>query len=337
MSTYNYTISIDTLNGVVNNFRLIEEIEASTITIALSDIQINGDALSINFKAALSTSEQTTLTSIVNGHSGEALLDPPTEVALSEKTPGGTPLIAVKKADGSGGTKISHDWTDPCTWYKQSTRVTGETLTLDTGLIYDFANQNVIDLTHGRHTDEDDDLAGRELNVYDNGVELVEDTDYTMNYESGKVTLNASPTGPVTADYSYASGSAYIVGPDAGKVFSITRAELQFSKDVIMNGSFVDFEIWVYNPYDLPNKFLYKRKRYKNIKDIINGANLGQGVIPAIDGLTNDVLVFPFDYVTTQDLTYSTGAELRIRINNDTPFSGEWATVTIYYDSHDEV
>ena len=81
---------------------------------------------------------------------------------------------------------------------------------------------------------------------------------------------------------------------------------------------------------------LYKRKRYKNIKDILNSANLGQGVIPAIDNFTNDILVFPFNYVTTQSLLSSQGAELRVSLSDDTALTGEWATATFYIMSEAE-
>ena len=338
VTKYTYSIADDTANGTLALSKLSDEIKASSIVTGEDHIESLGDVLDIYMKDALSAGDKTILDGVVTAHDGVQDPDAPQEVTLSEKTPGGKSVVSVKKADGSGGTFISHDWTDACTWFQESTTVTGETLTLDTGKIYDFANGSVIDLTHGRVTDEDDYLTGHELKVYDNGVLTTEDTDYTMDYANGKVTFDAgySVTGPITADYSHGSDSTYTVAPDTGKIISITRAELQFSADISMNTSYVDFEIWVYNPLDLPNKFMYKRKRYKNIKDIINGANLGQGKIQPLDILTEDTLVFPFDYVTTQDLKASQGAELRIKISDDTAFDGEWATVTIYFDSESE-
>lgn len=244
------------------------------------------------------------------------------------------PKVAVYRPEGSSTTVVSHDWTDPCTWYSKSSRATGETLTLDTGKIYDFANQNVIDLTHGRHYNEDV-LTGYELKVYDNAVLKTEDTDYTMDYENGKVTFDAGYTvnGPVTADYSYANGSEWVLKPATGKVLHIEHAELQFSRNVQMNP--VAFEIWVYNPYDLPNKVKYQEIIYKNIKDVIGAANLGQGYIPAIDTLTEDIIVFPFNYATVKSLKDSDGAELRVRILDDTKYIGEFATATFYVLSED--
>lgn len=245
------------------------------------------------------------------------------------------PRVAVYRPEGSSSTVISHDWTDKSTWYNKSTRVTGETLTLDTGKIYDFANQNIIDLTHGRLYDEDAYLSGHELKVYDNAVLKTEDTDYTMNYTTGKVTFDAAytVTGPVTADYSYASGSEWVLKPATGKVLHIEHAELQFSANVDMSP--VAFEIWVYNPADLPNKIKYQEIIYKNIKDVIGAANLGQGYIPSIDILTQNIIVFPFNYATVKSLKDSDGAELRVRILDDQPFLGEFATATFYVLSED--
>ena len=57
---------------------------------------------------------------------------------------------------------------------------------------------------------------------------------------------------------------------------------------------------------------------------------------PAIATFTNNVLVFPFNYVTSQSMYSSQGAELRVSISNDEPLTGEWATTTFYIMSEDE-
>jgi len=265
-------------------------------------------------------------------------LVPPTVDLKNKTSVSGIPKVALYKGEGSSGSIASHDWTDPCTWYNDSTRVTGETLTLDTGKIYDMVNSNIIDLKHGRVSDEDLIVSTYEVKVYDNGTEVTEDTDYTVDYENGKITFDAAytVTGPVTADYSYENGSTFILKPDSGKVLNLEHAEIQVTKNIQMNSSFIDFDIWVYNPQDLPNKMLYKRKRYKNIKDILNSANLGQGSIHAVDTFTNEILIFPFNYITTQSLLDSQGTELRISISDDQPLTGEWATTTFYITSEDE-
>ena len=115
----------------------------------------------------------------------------------------------------------------------------------------------------------------------------------------------------------------------------IEHAELNFTKDIDLNAA-IAFEIWVYNPYDLPNKVKYQEIVYKNIKDIISSANLGQGFIPKCSGLENDVLVFPFNYATVKPFQSSVGAELRLTIDGDEPFPGEWGNATFYILSKDE-
>ena len=98
----------------------------------------------------------------------------------------------------------------------------------------------------------------------------------------------------------------------------------------------VYFDLYVYNPADLPNKVLFKRTIYKNLKDIINASNLGTGVIKASDVFTQDVSVLPFAYATEITLQSSVGAELRVSTKGDVPFSGSWGTATFYIVSQDE-
>ena len=75
MSTkYAYLVT-DTVNDIVDVGALTQEIQDSSITIALDYIQVVGNALDIYFKADLSAGEQTTLTTVVEAHTGEPLPD----------------------------------------------------------------------------------------------------------------------------------------------------------------------------------------------------------------------------------------------------------------------
>lgn len=69
MSTYNYSIQNDTLNAKVGD-SLEQSIKESSIIIALSSITVNGDSLSISFKANLGATEETELNTIVANHDG---------------------------------------------------------------------------------------------------------------------------------------------------------------------------------------------------------------------------------------------------------------------------
>lgn len=268
---------------------------------------------------------------------------------LDNKTPDSNiPKVAIYKAQGDSEIKVSHDFTDKTTWYQESVKVMNEVLVVESGKIYTSSKTYWIDGNHGKIYMEDDITSDGTPMVYggvpkylaiikNNGSDLVMGQDYEIDYVTGKVTLDASytPSGDVTATFYYATTSMFTVIPEMGKMLNLQKSELQFTDDLVMNTP-VNFDIYVYNPMDLPNKILYKRTKYKNIKDIINAANLGQGYIPAVDVMTRPVLVFPFDYATEKTLRSSQGAELRISLVNDVPFTGEWGTVTLYVMSEDE-
>jgi len=271
------------------------------------------------------------------------------DFAAGQKTPDGQiQKVAVYKAEGDSFIAVTPDFTDRTTWFQESIKVTDEVLTLDTGKTYNSANTFWINATHGKIYMEDAITVGGlplhfggtriyPAQIKDNGTEIAEDTDYSINYDTGMVTLDADYTaiGSITATYYYATTSVYTIKPDDLKMIHIEHSELQFTGDLLMNAP-VNFDIWVYNPGDLPNKMLYKRTTYKNIKDIINAANLGTGVIAPVDILTNPISVFPFDYATLKTLRSSQGAELRVSVEGDIPFSGEWGTATFYILSEAE-
>lgn len=331
---YTKSISSDTLNGKVSVNELTQEIQNSPIITALDYISVMGDVLDIYFKDALSAGDQTELTNAVAAHDG-VQIDVPETVTLdsSEKTPIQKILqVAVNRPEGSSATRCSYDFTNKSTWYQKAIEVTGETLTAN-GLVYSGVNNWWIDLEHGKLYGESDITDKKRPKIYDNGTEVT--TGFSIDYEAGEITFDSAPTGPVAADYWYGDSSEWLLAPDAGKVMMIEHAELNFTKDIDLNAA-IAFEIWVYNPYDLPNKVKYQEIVYKNIKDIISSANLGQGFIPKCSGLENDVLVFPFNYATVKPFQSSVGAELRLTIDGDEPFPGEWGNATFYILSKDE-
>jgi hypothetical protein len=160
--------------------------------------------------------------------------------------------------------------------------------------------------------------------------------DYEVNYEDGTVTFYTSQSGnTIKASYNYENGATYYLQPAEGKALEITKTEVQFSKNVEMYSTF-NFQIWVYNPYDMPNKVLYQTESYKNIKDMISTGNLGQGEIPTVAELTQPIVVFPFDYVALKVLNDSQGAEVRITLDDNIKVGGELGTATFYTISRDE-
>lgn len=235
--------------------------------------------------------------------------------------------------DSEFDSKVSIDFTDKTTWFQGSIRVTGETLPLKSGeaSTYEMAHQFIIDLTHGKLTDEDAVAANYLPKIYVDSVEVT--SGFTINYNAGLVVFSSVQAGVVTADYSYASVGVYILAPESGKKLILRKAEVQFSKDVLMTE--ISFEIWGYNPYDLPNKVMYQSKAYKNEKDVINIANLGYSV-PAFGNLAHETIVFPFNYVVPIILKSSQGLELRLYSKDNAAFVGSYSTVTFYTQVSDE-
>jgi hypothetical protein len=249
--------------------------------------------------------------------------------------------VATHKPEQSSASFVTHDWTDKTTWFGQSIRVTDEVMSdSGDGLTFNSANDDWIDLSHGKVFDEDN-IIGTAYTVevkIDDVLQTYEDG-YSVDYALGDVVFDASQSGKtIKVTYSYCDGSVWTLAPTAGKKILIEHSEIQVSKNVVM-GNGINFEIWVWHPDQVTYpglKVMYSREKYKSVKDIINAGNQGKGVIPAVAPLTQDVLVFPFNYVTVKTLKNSVGAELRISVDNDVPMGGEWATATFYVVSMDE-
>lgn len=343
---YTYTISTDFPSAKVHGAKLKIEIEATDIVTALDRIDTLGDACDIWFKDALSAGDQTTLDGVVAAHDGE-----PVVPQADPKSPSGVPLVEPHPREGSSLVIVTHNWCDKCTWYTQSTRVDPAEELTDSGdgLTFNSAHANWIDLTHGRMYGEDKIASSYLPVVKIDGVVATERApfadsggDFTINYVTGAVTFFSSQTGnTITAEYSYAGGSNFIIAPTTGKALRIEKSEVQFSTDIDIKDT-IRFQPWVYNPADLPNKVPYGDPTvYKHIRDFIDEAEGVYPKVPAIGGssgrgLSQEHCVFPFNYKTMKVLNDSQGAEISVSLDSDLVFGGEFATATFYCTSKDE-
>lgn len=245
----------------------------------------------------------------------------------------GVMKVSIEKPDDSSGTIVSHDWCDPCTWYTQSVRVLGETPVQDSGNAdkYDLNAKNIIDLKHSRLYGEDNLASTYEVIVKDGETVLEEDVNYTVDYKLGSINLingYTIQTG-LTATYSKANGSLYELIPTVGKVLMVEHSELNFSQDCKINSP-IQFQVFAGgNPV--------KTIKYKNEKDLINAANLGQGSIPQFGNLLHPVIVFPFNYVTVTPLKSSLAMKIQLKLLNDIdsngdmiPLTGSFGTASFY-------
>lgn len=247
----------------------------------------------------------------------------------------GIPMVATYESEGEFLTYVSHDFSDKTTWFMGSSRVEGETAQVDPNdnKIYALANENIIDLTHGKVTMESQHSDDYAVKVFIDDV--LQSSGYEIDYYGGRVIFDSSPgASTVKVDYSYASESKYVLKPEDGKKLFIRKTELQFTSDIRMKET--SMQIWVYNPQDLPNKILYEEVVYKSVKDVLNISNLCF-TVPAFHDLKGDLYVFPFDYVRTIVLDSAVGAELRIVIKDNEEYSSSresdkhsFATVSFY-------
>lgn len=85
--------------------------------------------------------------------------------------------------------------------------ITGETLTNDADFVYSAANSNITYLDASGRLDQS-------LSIYDAGIELASDA-YEVDYLDGTITLDALPSGTVTADYNFWTVNVIDAFPDA--------------------------------------------------------------------------------------------------------------------------
>ena len=115
MTEYNYSISEDTLNQKVEPRRLHNEIVSSDITIALKSVNTSGDYITIEFKSALSLSDNDLLNSIIASHTGEKL-ENHNVIEFDKKDSNGFSIISIQKPIGDFQTFITHNFCDNSTW-----------------------------------------------------------------------------------------------------------------------------------------------------------------------------------------------------------------------------
>jgi len=264
--------------------------------------------------------------------------------SVHAKTDYGVQLSAPAPRTGRELILTTHNFCDPTTWFCTSERVTEQVLTTSDDLTY-ATGEVIIDMTHGKTWDENayslDVEHGYELVVTSDDVAQVERIpfadsggDYVANYLTGEITFDSSQNGKVVkATYSKMVDSTFKVVPDAGTRIDVERARARFSEDVVLNDDVV-FEIWVYNPYDLPNKVKIKETVYKTISNFVDEAEEPSVSLPAIGGakrgLASPMHSLPFRYGTIRPVSSASGVELRVRLRNDVPFGGSRALATFY-------
>lgn len=373
LTEYTYSIQNDFPNGKVAPDRLAQEIRQSPIVIALDTIDTLGDDCNIWFKDPLSVGDKAILDGIVATHNGEPLQGPGSPVTLWSgdapvPTSNGAPLSATIKPSSPKVTIITHDWTDRTTWYQQAVRVVAEVAVYNAGGYWQLANTNAIDTYHGKLTQEDflKDAGGNSyrVSVTRNGAPVVEQDpaygaggDYIVDYALGQISPVVpgawDPADAIAATYHHATTSLFTIKPLPGKRLILDFVEVQMGADVVLTDG-VSFQPYGFvevfapqlmaPPYNIPAGTqipLGDPLIYKGMKDYQNDAVKSYVAYPALGGpgwrgLQQPIYVFDWDYVRATTLSSQAGMEIRIVLQHELAFGGNFATVSFYCSSDNE-
>ena len=248
---------------------------------------------------------------------------------------------------------------DKTTWYYDSDRITTETL-VDSGdhTIYNLSTPcYVVDVKHGKIFGEDNLLADYGTVVTIDDVEKIENPpgttsgDYSVNYTTGAVIFNNALAGTETVKmtYSKVGSSLHVVRPPTGYKLRIGYVEIQFSKNLGMKDT-INFQMYglvdvfapEYTPIPYPSGTLIPisgAERYKTLMDFVADAEKAYPVIPVMNGNgdawrhnQDEIIIFRFDYTSraSTDMYATYGMEIRVWLDNDIEYDGDYAVGTFY-------
>lgn len=274
------------------------------------------------------------------------------------------PSVQIRKPSGLIASRVygfSVNFCDRTTWFHDAVEVPDEIVDIGDGVktVFTLANNNVIDLSHGKVSDEndianpagsfrkmgsgygttyDENLSGYVPIVKLVGVEQVErgygettGGDYTFNYATGTITFFSAPTGAIECTYYYApldKGPKVVVQATPGTKFMISRMEVQASPDACPMS---DILICVWAGPNL----LARPTVIKNYHDIVSWARGGYPPIPAqgaaeTRALPHEVNIHQIRYSSEIPLLSSAAMKIETTLSKPEPFAGTWATIVLY-------
>lgn len=207
-------------------------------------------------------------------------------------------------ASGSSVWLTTHDFCDPCTWWQQSVRVVDESLVAvpEDSYRWQCANQNIIDLTHGRHLNEDDIAGGPDALGHnspsveknqiwdltrwfpgghylipvlkdDQGTVLTRVNDFQVTLQAGEwrvedyengIIETGDPLGTAPSlSYHYATGNRFDIFSLPGKQYKVNMAEVN------LRNADADTAAFFFEIVAAGGAYIGARRIYKNEKDVI--------------------------------------------------------------------
>lgn len=254
-------------------------------------------------------------------------------------------VSTIKSYNDSSKSFVSPDFSDRATWFYESTRVNDEVAT-DSGdhTTYTFSpNDYVINLD--KVTDREDYKGSGSIDC--RIVIKIDDVEQSSGYsislpdnpntKGGSVMFDSALTGSevIKVTYSKESGSAFILAASSGKKIMLDYVETQFSAGAAFNDVLV-FELIA----DLGGgDMVLGKTEYITAQDFLNKGNHGSQ-LKAFGGLSEDVNVFPWNYLTGFTIKSSSEAvnpannefhKVKMYLKNNDPYTNcEIATGTFY-------
>jgi hypothetical protein len=235
---------------------------------------------------------------------------------------------------------------DRTTWYSDSLRVEAAGM-VDSGDHQTYALPipcYVADVKHGKIFGEDNLLEDYGAVVTVDAVAKVEHSpgmtngDYLLDYVTGAVTFKTPLAGTevVTMSYSKVRTSLCKINPPDGQKMRVGYVEVQFAKNIGLTDTLI-FQLWGDVGYGMMP--LSGMEKYKTMRDFITDAEKAYPLIPVFTGagntwrmLTEETSIFRFDYTlrASTDLLSSLKMEIRVWLENDIPYAGDYAVGTFY-------
>lgn len=213
--------------------------------------------------------------------------------------------VSVRQRDEPGfmqWTIVTHDYTDKTTWYQKSTITTDEVLSAAGGNSFSSANANWINPDHPKlynqsYNEGVPPYGQKGLWMPDGSREakstfrpiikiddVIQNSGYTINYETGVVTFGSTVTGVVKATYYKAVTSEFIIVPPSGVIWTIPRVEVNTTSSLIFDAT-TYFQYWRDPTYTFSNTaFMLSEMLYQSMPQLQASATVGADVYPAMGG-----------------------------------------------------
>jgi len=352
---YTYSIQDDFPNHIVATDRLTLEITASAIVTALDCINTSGDDCDIWFKAALSEGDETILDGLVSTHTGVSLPDGASPVNVVNSNLSIVGAVAPVLPSGRRCDQYTPNFCDKTTWYQDSLRVENETM-VDFGDHKNFvlvAPCYIADLKSGKLFGENEwvgtfgEVVKVDASTKTRNSPETTDGDYSIDCASGEVSFNSSLVGTevVTMSYSKVQTSLHKIRAPEGQTLRIGYVEVQMTKDIGLKDTLM-FQMWgladVFAPGQLPEGTMIPIsgvETYKTFHDFICDAEKAYPLIPKLTGSgdswrhsQDEIILMRFDYTSraATDVVSAYGMEIRVWLENDIPYDGNYAVGTFY-------